>query len=258
MEAHKRDSKAFKSYKRRKKRTQFLVEKYKIDGIISDNRFGVHYRKVPCVFITHQLNVLSGNTTWFSTNIHQNIIKKFDVCWIPDHEFEPNLSGKLGHSNKTAIIKKYLGPLSRLKVQKQEKQYDLMVLLSGPEPHRTLLEKKITSELKAYKGTVLFVQGLIENDQIITHDGLICYYNFMKGNELQYAINNSLIILSRSGYTTVMDLAKMGKKAFFIPTPGQFEQEYLAKRFDDLKMVPTCAQDDFKIEMLEKVKHYSD
>lgn len=240
-----------------KKATQFLVNTYKIDGIISDNRLGVYCKKVRCVFITHQLNVLSGNTTWFSTKIHQNIIKKFDECWIPDHEFEPNLSGKLGHEDNTRIVKKYLGPLSRFKKQKQDNQYDVMVLLSGPEPQRTLLEKKIINELKAYNGKVLFVKGIIEKEQIITRVGLVCYYNFMESHQLEKAINSSSVVLSRSGYTTVMDLAKIGKKAFFIPTPGQFEQEYLAKRFEDLKMVPTCNQEDFKIEMLEQVKNYS-
>lgn len=78
----------------------------------------------------------------------------------------------------------------------------------------------------------------------------------MQGKALEKAINASRFILSRSGYTTIMDLAKIGKKAFFIPTPGQFEQEYLATMLDRSNLVPTCNQNDFKIELLSKIEDY--
>lgn len=239
-----------------RKATKVLLEKHNIDGIISDNRLGVSSKKVPSVFITHQLNVLSGSTTWLSTKIHQNIIKKFDVCWVPDNEFTPNLSGKLGHTNDTSLPIKYLGPLSRFEKTDSTPIYDLMILLSGPEPQRTLLEDKLLLELQQFKGKVLFIKGIIETEEIITVKNNITIYNFMQSNALEHAINSSSIILSRSGYTTVMDLAKIGKKAFFIPTPGQFEQEYLATMLDELKLVPTCSQNDFKIELLNKVNNY--
>ena len=80
-----------------KKEVKRLVKEHGLDGIISDNRLGAFYKKVPCVFITHQLNVLSGNTTWMSSKAHQKIILKFDACWVPDVEGKPNLTGKLGH-----------------------------------------------------------------------------------------------------------------------------------------------------------------
>lgn len=239
-----------------KKATKALLKKHNIDGIISDNRLGVSSKTVPSVFITHQLNVLSGSTTWLSTKIHHNIIKKFDVCWVPDNESTPNLSGKLGHTNDTSLPIKYLGPLSRFQKTDTTLIYDLMILLSGPEPQRTLLEEKLLLELQYFKGKVLFVRGVIEAQEIITIKDNITIYNFMQSKALEQAINSSNIILSRSGYTTVMDLAKIGKKAFFIPTPGQFEQEYLATLLDELKLVPSCSQDDFKVEMLSKITDY--
>ena len=239
-----------------RKATKALVKKHNINGIISDNRLGVRSKKVPNIFITHQLNVLSGSTTWLSTKIHQNIIKKFDECWVPDNEFTPNLSGKLGHTNNTSFPVKYLGPLSRLKKTDTTRIYDLMVLLSGPEPQRSLLENKLLKELNMFKGKVLFVRGVIEAEENITIKENITIYNFMQSNALEQGINSSNIILSRSGYTTVMDLAKIGKKAFFIPTPGQFEQEYLAKTLDEMGLVPACSQDNFKIELLCKVSNY--
>ena len=83
-----------------KKMVKKLVEEGRIDGIISDNRLGIRSKNVPSVFITHQLNVLSGNTSYFSSKMHQKIIKKYDACWIPDVSGSINLSGKLGHSQK--------------------------------------------------------------------------------------------------------------------------------------------------------------
>ena len=80
-----------------KKMIKELMTEDKIDGIISDNRLGVFNKKVPTVFITHQLSVLSGSTTFFSSKLHQKIIKKFDACWVPDVDGPINLSGKLGH-----------------------------------------------------------------------------------------------------------------------------------------------------------------
>ena len=79
----------------------------------------------------------------------------------------------------------------------------------------------------------------------------------MTSRELELAINESEFVLSRSGYTTVMDLAKLGKKAFFIPTPGQYEQEYLAKKFAEDKVAPYCTQDEFKASLLSNIKAFS-
>lgn len=233
-----------------------LIKTEPIDGIISDNRLGVYNKKVPSVFISHQLNVLSGSTSWFSSKMHQKIIKKFDECWVPDVEGKQNLSGKLGHLKSSKLNIKYIGSLSRFEKMNCELIFDLMVLLSGPEPQRTLLENKLFDELKRFDGKVLFVNGVIEEQQTKLKQGNIIIYNFMKSDELERAINQSKYILSRSGYTTIMDLAKLEKKALFIPTPGQYEQEYLANRLDELKLIPFCSQEEFKIEMLKNINKY--
>lgn len=249
--------KMLKAIQKEKKQTKKLVKEFNIDGIISDNRLGVCYKKVPSVFITHQLNVLTGNTTWMTTKLHQNIIKKFDECWVPDTKKQPNLSGKLGHLKNSKLKIKYLGPLSRFTKTDAPKKYDLMVLLSGPEPQRSMLEEKIFDELIGYNDDVLFVKGIIEEEQKISSlRGNIVVYNYMSSKALERAINESKLVLCRSGYTTLMDLAKLEKKAFFIPTPGQFEQEYLAKRLNKKEIAPTCQQDDFTLELLKKVKDY--
>lgn len=249
--------KMLKAIKNEKKALKSIIETYRIDGVISDNRLGMYSKKVPSVFITHQLQVLSGNTTWLSTKIHQNIINHFDECWVPDHQGEPNLSGKLGHIKSHGIPIKYIGPLSRFNKIETEKKYDVMVLLSGPEPQRFMLEEKLLMAFESFEGTVLFVKGTVENEQKITEKGNMTIYNFMTSELLEKALNESELIVSRSGYTTVMDLAKLNKKAFFIPTPGQFEQEYLAKRLTEDGIVPSCNQDDFTLENLYTIEQYS-
>jgi uncharacterized protein (TIGR00661 family) len=248
--------KILQTIKAEKKATKTIVKNYNISGIISDNRFGVRSNKTPSVYITHQINVLSGNLTWLSSKMHQNIIKKYDECWIPDNKEQPNLSGKLGHTNIANITIKYIGLISRFNKQKSSIKYDLMVLLSGPEPQRAVLEKKLLKDLNNYKGKVIFIKGIVEFKQEKNQRKNITIYNFMKSKQLEKAINESQIVLSRSGYTTIMDLAKLNKKAFFIPTPGQFEQGYLAKRLQNLSLVPYCKQEDFNIEKLKQIENF--
>lgn len=246
--------KVLKAMAKEKKTVKRLVKEHHLEGIISDNRLGAYYKRVPCVFITHQLNVLSGNTTWMSSKAHQKIIKKYEACWVPDVEGKPNLTGKLGHLKKSKLNIAYLGPLSRFEKKELPITNDLMVLLSGPEPQRSMLEEKLLEELQEFEGNILFVKGKIEDKQvqgeIQTKKGKIRHYNFMTSDELEKALNQSEKVLCRSGYTTVMDLATLEKKAFFIPTPGQYEQEYLAKRMQKQGLVPYSKQEDFKLSDL--------
>lgn len=254
----------FKSYKilktvnEERKITLEIYEKEKISGIISDNRLGVFCRFVPSVFITHQLNVLTGNTTYFSSKIHQFYIKKFKECWVPDFADSPNLSGKLGHLKKEGAFNlKYIGAISRLEKRDLPIEYDLMILLSGPEPQRTLLEEKLLLEFKDADKRIIFVRGVVEDVQTKGIINNITLYNYLSGKELEEAINKSEVILSRSGYTTLMDIAKLKKKAFFIPTPGQTEQVYLAKRLKEKGIAPSCKQSRFKAEKLQEIDLYS-
>tara|TARA_R110000850_G_scaffold254614_1_gene380229 strand:- start:118804 stop:119865 length:1062 start_codon:yes stop_codon:yes gene_type:complete len=245
--------KMLKAINEEKKIVKQLVSEGRIHGIISDNRLGVRNKRVPSAFITHQLNVLTGNTTWLSTKMHLDIIKKFDACWVPDIEGVGSLSGKLGHPEKLPENVKYIGPLSRMKKRQLDKKYDILVLLSGPEPQRTILEEKLMLELKNSEKKILFVLGKVEEKKHTYNEENFRVYNFMSSKALEKAINESEVVISRSGYTTIMDLAVLEKKAFFIPTPGQFEQEYLAKRLKTLGMVPSCKQDNFNIEKLDNI-----
>lgn len=249
--------KILKAVRDEKKLTKKIVEEYQIKAIISDNRFGVRCSKLQKnVFITHQLNVLSGNTTFLSSSLHRKYIQKFNQCWVPDYEGSTNLSGILGHSPVKPENVRYFGPLSRFEKRNIPKVYDYLVLLSGPEPQRSILENILLTTFENTKKKILFVRGVMTGENLEVENPHINIKNHLFGKLLQEAINCSEIVISRSGYTSIMDLAKLQKKAFFIPTPGQSEQEYLANRFEELGMAPFCHQKDFDISQLARIDAY--
>lgn len=236
--------------------TEKIVEAENISTIISDNRFGTHSKKTINIYITHQLTVLSGNTTWLSSRIHRWYIRRFELCWIPDFSGTPNLSGILGHPKEMPENVKYIGALSRFRKKSLPVRYDYLVLLSGPEPQRTLLQDILLQAFTSSKKKILFVRGVFEDRDLKVSNTNVTVRNFMYGQELENALNSSRIVISRSGYTTLMDLAKLEKRAFFIPTPGQFEQEYLAERLQQLEISPYCKQEDFTLNLLENADKY--
>ena len=150
-----------------------------------------------------------------------------------------------------------MGALSRLSYFKTDSKYDLLVLLSGPEPQRTILENKLLKELEKYNGSILFVRGDLKNYSTLKATKNIIVKNYLLTQDLEKAINESKLVLARSGYSTIMDLAVLGKKAFFIPTPGQFEQEYLAEKLSKENVAPFSTQEKFQIEDLKTVKNFN-
>jgi len=242
---------------REKLEIQKLLAQGKIDGIISDNRFGVRNEKIPSVYITHQVNIMAGRASFISKKLHYTIIRKFDVCWVPDSEGDTNLSGRLGHLKTADLNLKYTGVLSRMKKKELPIKYDVLVLISGPETQRTLFEELMLKQFKNSHYKVILVRGVVEEKQEIRQQKNITIYNFMTTSELEKTVNESELIVSRSGYTTLMDLAVLQKKAFFIPTPGQPEQFYLAQRMSKLKMAPYSKQKDFTLEKLKEASNFT-
>ncbi|MEP0265268.1 glycosyltransferase [Dokdonia sp.] len=234
-----------------------IIATYNIKGVISDNRLGLYTSKIPTIFITHQLQILSGKTTATTTFLHKRFIKRFNECWVPDYMGSSNLSGILGHPTKGNYNVNYIGPLSRMKKRTLQQRYDVLVVLSGPEPQKSILEAILLKELKKYNGSVLFIQGRIKEEEQRSTQKNIEIVNFLTSEKLSEAINSAGFIIARSGYTTIMDLAALQKKAFFIPTPGQTEQEYLAQRLKEKGIAPYSSQDTFKVKDLTKIEVYS-
>jgi uncharacterized protein (TIGR00661 family) len=209
------------------------ISQNQIDLVISDNRYGCWTKKTPCVFITHQLNIIMPfwlKWTQSLVNIQNHrFIKRFTRCWIPDIEGMHNLTGMLSYTNSLSV--KSIGILSRFKKDSEttSAKHEIAVILSGLEPQRSVLEEIIKPQL-ANKNTALLVKGVVEDEQEWTAEENLDIVNFLTSDELQYLIKSSDIIIARSGYSTIMDLAALGRNAILVPTPGQTEQEYLANR----------------------------
>lgn len=233
-----------------------IVEQENIHGIISDNRFGVWSTTIKSVYITHQLKVLSGLTTFISSYFHRKFINKFDECWIPDSPTH-HLAGKLTSNNGLKIPIKYLGALSRLKYQSLPQQYDVCIILSGIEPQRSFLEKILLNEFQDFNGNICFIRGVISDVIEFENKSSFTFYNYLTTNDINKIINQSNLIIARSGYSTILDLSVLGKKAFFIPTPGQTEQEYLANNLHQQKIAAFCKQSAFTVKKLNDVVNYS-
>ncbi|MEJ7679632.1 MAG: glycosyltransferase [Segetibacter sp.] len=189
--------------------------------------------------------------------INYRYIKKFSLCWILDEKGIINIAGVLSHPRTLpAIPVKYIGGVSRLKRQAgTEKKYDLLILISGPEPQRTLFEKMMFNQLKAFKGRVLVVRGLPGNAEQLLSENELVIKNHLPAKELEKAFNESEYIISRSGYTTVMDICKLQKRSILIPTQGQTEQEYLAVHLQKQGWCLAASQENFSLEKsLQKVK----
>lgn len=238
-----------------------IIEEKKIDAVISDNRYGLFSKKVPCIFITHQLQI-QAPFKWLEQliqKINYSYINRFTECWVPDLEGNLNIAGALSHPIKLPSVRvKYLGVLSRMEyVSHTSIKNNWLILLSGPEPQRTILEKKIYSSLPFIRGKILFAKGKpgnTEAEQVVENCIIV---NHLPGNEMQKAFEESEFIISRSGYTTVMELLSMQKKALLIPTPGQTEQEYLAGHLMQQGWCYTCNQDDDLVEHIKKASTFN-
>lgn len=247
-----------KTVRKEQKLLKKLIEQENLSGIISDNRLGLFSNEIPCVYLTHQVQVLSGITTFLSSKLHQHFLQKYTECWVPDYKEGETLSGKMGHPQKMNTFNlKYIGPLSRFHQNNSEEIYKILVVLSGPEPQRALLEERLLHAFQNYdQGKVVFVRGKIAKNIKKTLRGKLIIYNYLNSQALEKMMNQSELIIARSGYTTVMDVAKLQKKVFFIPTPGQTEQVYLAKRFHKMGLAPYCLQHQFSLKQLEKIDDY--
>jgi UDP-N-acetylglucosamine transferase subunit ALG13 len=229
------------------------VKKYQFDGVISDNRYGLNHPGISTVFITHQLTIKSPFGKWSERILQKRnyrFINRFTECWIPDEKTGDGLAGQLSHPVAMPLIAvRYIGILSRLKKKNSdEKKGHLFISLSGPEPQRTLLENKIIHDIGHFNGTATIVRGLPGQTTIIPSTNDLRFYNHLPSEELNKEIQSAEYVISRSGYSTVMDIATMGKRSILIPTPGQTEQEYLARYLTEKKIALCIPQKEFDLQ----------
>lgn len=235
-------------------RVKKIIKQKKINCIISDNRYGFRHPKIPSAIIIHQIHIrLSFPIRFLQAiiyKINNYLIGKFNCCFIPDFDKEDNLSGKLSHNdNFTPENCHYIGILSRFsELNKKAIKiiYDFLIILSGPEPHRTHLKKVLLKQFTNTSYKIAFLEGKPEqkNQQKTKNSTFFSHLNTV---EMQKIIEQSKYIICRAGYSSIMDMVRLQKKAFLIPTPGQTEQEYLANYLYSQKIFYTQKQNELNI-----------
>ncbi len=279
-----------------------IIDKEKIDFVVSDNRYGCWSSKIPSVLITHQVNILMSPAwkwlEWIINYGNHRQIKKFSECWVPDflngitggltslrgrpdqslpartvrQAGNPHLNGDcfanacpaeaapsrrvrakgIPLDNDGRITIKFIGMLSRFKKMNLPMKYDVLALVSGPEPQRTIFESEIKKQLASSSLNYFIVKGKPNSFEKSKNET-----DHLNSRELNAMIESSTIIIARSGYTTIMDICKLGKKAIFIPTPGQTEQEFLAIELKRKGIVFSESQKKFNLSIaLSESKKY--
>ena len=225
--------------------------------IISDNRFGCWHAEIPSVFITHQLNIEVPLKLKFIQPILNSInywfIRRYTECWIPDFEPHRGLAGSLSHPPQMPPNAHYIGILSRFSrpadpyTDCTQPEFDILVMLSGPEPQRTILEEKILRQLVNINMKVAIARGMPESEETYLLDNRVRVFAHRGSAKLRELITRSALVISRSGYSSIMDIATLGKRAIFIPTPGQPEQEYLSRYLMEKKIYFSMDQNKFDL-----------
>lgn len=208
---------------------------HQLHGIIADNRYGLHHPTVPSVLLTHQLRIQTGMGNAADAAVqkmHYSYLNRFQATWVVDAQGPINLAGRLAHTQPLPNHAQYIGLLSRfagIDVPRTEGTGPLVVLLSGPEPQRTTFANLLLLQLRQSTGEVVFIGGSADAPPPQGLPGNIHYIGRVSGPELAGILASAGQIVCRSGYSTIMDLVAMGKQAVLVPTPGQTEQEYLAR-----------------------------
>jgi len=214
------------------------------DLVISDNRFGLHTKRTKCIYITHQLWIrLPKCWRWLeplTAALHKLLYERFDEVWVPDYKnVNANLSGILGHPKHLSDKVRYIGSLSRfthhpspVTCHLSPITYKTIAVLSGLEPQRTILEQQLIERFVKEGEPAMIIQGKVKEPFTRICHGQLEIVPYLTDEELLAAMQGAEKIICRSGYSTIMDLDRLGllHKAEFIPTPGQSEQEYLAQK----------------------------
>jgi UDP-N-acetylglucosamine transferase subunit ALG13 len=230
---------------------QGAVVEHGFHGIISDNRYGLYSDTVPSVIITHQLLVKSGGGEWIDRQLqklHYGYIQSFSECWVPDAAEGASLGGELSHPTALPTVPThYIGPLSRFGPPHATAPRHLLIMLSGPEPQRTLLEESVCEQLRSYADPVVLVRGLPGSTDNIFIASNVTVFNHLPAVDLEKAIREAHHVVARTGYSTVMDLMRLQKRSILIPTPGQTEQEYLGQHLMKESLAPCLSQEKFRL-----------
>lgn len=226
-----------RTIRREHKILQKLFREHSFLAVISDNRYGLWSKDIYSVILCHQIQIPLKSTLFskWLNKLHVRYLNKFDATWIPDFPGESSLAGKMSHASTMPERYHYLGALSRFQAGKlpPKKGYDIICVLSGPEPQRRLLENELIHSLSGLDLTVCLVQGK-PGPSHRREEGKLTIINHLPTEYFQQLLLSSTYVISRSGYSSLMDYTALGlSKVGLIPTPGQPEQQYLADRMEE-------------------------
>jgi predicted glycosyltransferase len=242
----------YKRIKQEKEELKKIVNENRIDIVISDNRLGCRTQKTYNVYITHQLKIKAPFAQNFITNFHERYYNKYNEIWVPDLAGKNNLSGELGHIDTNNPFIHYVGPLTRFHEawpwDTRPTKWWLTVILSGPEPQRSIFEHKVLEACSRFTEEIRIIRGLPEGAEIPAHNlAHVKMVNHISDAEFRDTLLSSLHVLCRPGYSTLCDLSSLNINPIVVPTPGQTEQEYLAKHHEERKHLVVVQQSDLNL-----------
>ncbi len=241
-----------------------LVRRHGVGLVIADGRYGLRTRRVPCVFVTHQLDIEPPGPVWLRPwgrralgALNRLALRGFREIWVPDFPGSRNLAGRLSHPGKSWPRAQYIYPLCRYRPEDLEWRrappasasdgLEVLAWASGPEPQRSVFEALLRRQLESWPGTRVLVRGLpggTASSAAALRAGELNVFDHLPGPVLQRLLESAHHVVCRSGYTSVMELAGLGKNGvLLVPTPGQSEQEYLAQHLQNLGAAATQSQE---------------
>jgi len=233
-----------------------LRKKHNIDMIVTDGRYGVFSKHVPSYWVSHQLRFISPGrfppAELGAQFMHTLVQKNFVNVLVPDYEHD-SLSGDLSHNLRFMNQEKlnYLGVLSQVKKQDVRQDVDFFVSLTGGVPSGSSFERSIFEQVHKLPGKVVVTRGLPEADGQVEQRGNAMVYGHLNRERQSEMMNRAKFVICRSGYTTLMELAELNKRAYFVPTPGATEQQYLAKYHKRNGTFDYASQKQFCMERLQ-------
>ena len=249
--------KAVMRYERRY--AEEMVERHGYDILFSDNRFGFYSKKAYNVYMTHQLRIAFppafSSFEGIGVKWHAMQMKNFDEVWVPDLEAFPGYAGRLSHVDEGGLPVKFVGPLSRFEMVAAgegtaQKDFDIVAVVSGVEPARTRFEDRLRRILPQIPGrhVVLLGKPSVSYDHKV--EGNVEYHTHLPTSEFADIVRRSKYVLSRGGYSTIMDMAVLGAKCIFVPTPGQYEQGALVRELSDAGYAVAISENELSVESL--------
>ncbi len=244
------------SVKNDRQLVQKLCQEYNIQLIISDNKYGFYHPDIRSVLITHQLNLKTGWGKWLDKLVQRkniDFIRNFHECWVPDQKNGVSLAGSLSDPHPLITNTKYIGALNRLQLKPAKGSKKVLIILSGPEPQRTIFEEKIVHTLPEDCKEIILIRGTSQRPSVNLQAALqqknnLSVIDLADLDQLQDLISEAAYIIGRSGYTSIMEWLCNRKKTIMVPTPGQGEQEYLARYLAEKRLTYAVSQQKFDFQ----------